>query len=121
MASEEVEISDSILTSIKKQLNIDSSETGFDSDIVFLINSALGVLNQLGVGPSDGFSISGEDETWDMFITEDRLNMAFHEVFIRVKMSFDPPNGSMLTSLDNVLKELDWRLTVAAEEVSRDE
>lgn len=119
--AEEVIISDSILTSIKKQLNVDASETAFDSDIVFLINAGLSILTQLGVGPEEGFSITGEDETWDMFITEDRLNMAFQVIFIRVKMSFDPPNGSVLTSFDNILKELEWRLTVAAEEVSQDE
>lgn len=121
MAIQEANMSDSILTSIKKQLNIGEEYTAFDSDIILLINSALSVLNQLGVGPAGGFSIADSSETWDMFIDDSRLNMVFQEVYLRVRMAFDPPNGSVLSSMESTLKELDWRLTVAAEEVKIDE
>ena len=117
MAGEDVSMSDSILTSIKKQLNIDADYHAFDSDIILLINSAFATLNQMGVGPDSGFAISDDSETWDMFISDSRLNMVFQEVYLRVRLVFDPPNGSVLSSMDATLKELDWRLTVAAEEV----
>lgn len=110
-------MSDSILTSIKKQLNVADTFTAFDSDITMLINSAFSVLNQLGIGPSGGFSIEDETATWGDFIDDSRLNMVYQEVYLRVKLSFDPPTGTVLGSMENTLKELDWRLTVAIEEV----
>ncbi len=51
-------MTESILTSIKKLLGIEESYEHFDADIIMHINSALMILTQLGVGPSEGFSIS---------------------------------------------------------------
>lgn len=116
-----VAMSDSILTSIKKQLNIADSFTAFDSDIILLINSALSALHQIGVGPDEGFSIEDNTATWSEFIDDARLNMVFQEVYLRVRITFDPPTGTVLGSMENTLKELDWRLSVAAEEVNADE
>ena len=53
----------SILTSIKKLLGIDESYTEFDIDIIMHINSVLMILNQLGVGPTAGYSISDKTKT----------------------------------------------------------
>lgn len=113
-----VGMSDSILTSIKKQLNIGEDITAFDSDIILLINSSLSTLTQIGVGPQEGFAISDSTSEWSEFITDDRLNMVFQDVYLRVRITFDPPTGSVLSSMENTLKELDWRLSVAAEEVA---
>lgn len=114
-------MSDSILTSIKKQLNIAENYTAFDPDIILLINSALAALNQMGVGPASGFSIEDDGAVWSDFIDNVRLNMVFQEVYLRVRIAFDPPTGTVLGSMENVLKELDWRLSVAAEEVAVNE
>lgn len=119
MAGQDVTMSDSILTSLKKQLNIGEDLSAFDSDLILLINTALSALNQMGVGPENGFQIKDESETWDMFIDDPRLNMVFQEIYLRVRLAFDPPNGSVLSSMEATLKELDWRLTVASEEVSK--
>lgn len=107
----------SILNSIKKQLNISESFDAFDSDIILLINSAFSTLTQLGVGPEDGFSITDDSSVWGDFIDNQRLNLAMQEVYLRVRIAFDPPAGSVLGSMENMIKELDWRLTVAREEV----
>ena len=58
-----MEISESILISIKKLLGIDESYTHFDPDIIIHINSVFSILTQMGVGPANGFSISGKDES----------------------------------------------------------
>ena len=65
-----MEISESILTSIKKLLGIDENYTHFDADIIMHINSVFSILTQMGVGPANGFSISGKDDTWSAFITD---------------------------------------------------
>ena len=44
--------------------------------------------------------------------------MVFQDVYLRVRINFDPPTGTVLGSMENTLKELDWRLSVAAEEVT---
>lgn len=116
-----VAMSDSILTSIKKQLNIAENFTAFDSDVILLINSAFSALHQIGVGPDEGFSIEDSTATWSEFIDDARLNMTFQEVYLRVRIAFDPPTGTVLGSMENTLKELDWRLSVAVEEVNADE
>ena len=48
-------MSKSILTTTKEMLGIQPEATYFDSQLVVCINSAFSVLNQLGVGPKDGF------------------------------------------------------------------
>ena len=44
-----------ILPSIKKLLGINPEYTAFDNDIIIHINTVFGILNQLGIGPAEGF------------------------------------------------------------------
>lgn len=50
----------SILTSVKKLLGIAEECTDFDADIIMYINMALFALVQMGVGPGEGYAISGK-------------------------------------------------------------
>ena len=68
MSVEEVINMDSILESIKKLLGIAEEDTDFDTDIVIHINSVLMILNQLGIGPSDGFWIKDNSAVWKDFV-----------------------------------------------------
>lgn len=109
---------ESILTSIKKLLGIAESYKNFDTDIIIHINSALMVLNQLGVGPSQGFSIKDETNTWSEFIPEDRYDMESIKsyVYMKVRLLFDPPASSAaITSMEKMVSELEFRINVAAE------
>lgn len=62
------DVSDSILKSIKKMLGIDPTMDMFDLDICININSALSNLNQIGLGPHEGFFVNGSEETWSDFL-----------------------------------------------------
>ena len=66
-----MEMTESILTSIKKLLGIDESYKHFDPDLIMHINSVFSILTQLGVGPPNGFSITGDSEKWNSFIAKD--------------------------------------------------
>ena len=55
---------DSILTSIKKLLGIDGEYTAFDADLIMHINSVFMILAQMGIGPSNGYRITGSSEVW---------------------------------------------------------
>ena len=61
---------DSILTSIKKMLGIAEEYEQFDADIIMHINSVFMILTQLGVGPSEGFSIEDDSAIWSDFIQD---------------------------------------------------
>lgn len=108
---------ESILTSIKKLLGIEESYTHFDDDIIMHINSVFSVLTQLGVGPSDGFMIEDDSETWDKFTSNKaKFNMVKTYMYKKVKLMFDPPtNAAAIDAINKEINELEWRLNVVAE------
>lgn len=114
---------ESILTSVKKLLGLDKDNTDFDMDIIIHINSAFAILTQLGVGPSEGFSIENEFPIWDDFISSEdkRFRMVKTYVYMKVRLVFDPPtNSSHLQALKDAVDEYEWRLNVAAESKSEE-
>lgn len=110
-------MSNSILTSTKKILGIEATDTDFDIDILMHINSVFATLNQLGIGPEQGFAIEDAVPTWDTFLgTDKRLNSVKTYVYLRVRMLFDPPQTSyLIEALDRQREELEWRLNVYRE------
>ena len=106
-------MNDSILISVKQALGLTSDYTYFDSDIIMHINSVFMVLNQLGIGPEEGFSIIGSAETWSDFTDVSNIQALKTYMYLRVKLLFDPPSSSfVLTSYENQISELTWRLNV---------
>lgn len=105
---------DSILVSVKKLLGIAEENTDFDSDVIISINSVFTVLQQLGIGPSSGFSISDESAVWSDFIPEGEMMEAVKSyVALKVRLLFDPPtSGTIMQALTNMTNELEWRLNV---------
>ena len=120
---------ESILTSIKKLLGIAEEYTHFDADLIIHINSVLSILTQIGVGPSEGFSIKDESSVWGDFIPENsNLELpAIREliksyIYMKVKLLFDPPlNSAVIESTNRIISELEWRIQVAADPVKTTE
>lgn len=110
---------ESILTSIKKLLGISEDYTQFDSDIIMHINTVFLNLTQLGVGPSEGFSIEDETTYWEDFLDIDsnaQLNAVKSYIYLKVKLLFDPPlSSSVIESMNRMISELEWRLNAAVE------
>lgn len=108
----------SILTSTKKTLGISEDYTAFDEDIIMHINSVFSTLQQLGVGPVEGFSISDATTEWSEFLGDDpNLNNVKTYVYMRVRLIFDPPATSyLITSMKNQVEELEWRMNTYREE-----
>lgn len=109
---------ESILVETKKTLGIDEDVIIFDTDIRMHINSALGTLNQLGIGPAGGFEITGVEQTWADLLVEDlKLSPAKSYIYLRVKMLFDPPANSWLTvAMKEQIEQLEWRLNSVRED-----
>lgn len=110
-------MTDSILTSIKKMLGIEEEYEHFDADIIMHINTVLAILIQLGVGPSEGFSITDKNATWGDFLGDtEGLDGVKTYVFLRVKSVFDPSTSSSVSeSMNRMASELEWRLNATVD------
>lgn len=108
---------DSILVSIKKMLGISEDVKIFDADIIIHINSVFMILNQLGVGPSKGFSITDATSTWSEFIpNESSIEAVKSYVYLKVRLLFDPPTSSAaIESYNKMITEFEWRINVMVE------
>jgi hypothetical protein len=111
-------MTESILNSTKKIIGIDSSYTAFDQDIIMHINSTFATLNQLGVGPVEGFMISNSTPVWNDILDSDlRLNSVKSYVYLRVRLLFDPPSTSYaMSAIQDQITELGWRISTYREE-----
>ena len=107
----------SILTSTKKLLGITEDYTHFDVDIITNINTCLSTLNQIGIGPAEGFSIEDSTAEWEDFIGLDtRMNLVKSYVYMKTRLVFDPPTSSFfLSSIQEQIKEVEWRLNMFSE------
>ena len=54
-------------------LGIPKDYEQFDMDIIMHINSVLTILNQLGVGPEEGFAITDKTDEWTDLIGDSTL------------------------------------------------
>ena len=110
---------ESILTSMKKMLGgvMGEQVDVFDTDLIIHINSIFMILYQLGVGPAKPFTVKDESTTWDEFISDrDDIESVKTYMYLKLKLIFDPPTTSfVLTSYENQIKELEWRLNVQVE------
>jgi hypothetical protein len=110
-------VAQSILDTTKKTVGLSSDDDSFDDDIVMHINTALSTLNQLGIGPTEGFEVEDSSATWDDFLGGDkRLNFVKTYVYLRVRLVFDPWQTSfVIDSMNKQIQELEWRMNVLRE------
>jgi hypothetical protein len=104
----------SILTSTKKILGVSANYTAFDLDIITHINSVFSTLNQLGVGPANGFMIEDSSAIWsDLELPQNQLSMVRAYMFLKVRMLFDPPSTSFhIEAMENQIREHEFRLSL---------
>lgn len=109
-------ITDSILMSVKKMLGglNPEEESPFDADIIMQINGVFSILQQLGVGPREGFSIEDSGKLWTEFSTDTIiLNMVKPYMYAKVRLAFDTPtSGAVKEALEHQVFELEYRMNV---------
>lgn len=110
---------DSILMTIRKLVCGDPYADHFDTDLLVHINACFSILNQLGVGPENGFVVTDDTQSWSSYIADNYiLNMVKTYVTLKVKKIFDPPlTSSVLEAMDKEISQLEWRLNVAVDPV----
>lgn len=103
---------DNILTSIKKLLGIEGIYEHFDDDIIMHINSVFMILNQLGIGPKEGFNITKETK-WNEYTTDKNLEAIRTYIYLKVRLVFDPPSSSFaIESIQRTISEYEWRFSI---------
>lgn len=105
---------DSILKTIRVENNIPSTCEDFDGQLIPLINDAFSTLWQVGVGPQNGFAISGVLEIWNDYTTN-IIALGWIKTFVgnSVRLGFDPPSSSFVKeSYEKKMQEALWRLNV---------
>lgn len=109
----------SILDSTKKALDVGFDYDVFDDTIIMHINSVFSTLNQLGIGPEEGFMIEDDEAEWDTFFgdpPDPKLNFVKSYMYLRVRMLFDPPStGFLQQSMKEEIQQFEWRLNVYRE------
>lgn len=108
---------DSILTSTKKILGLDAAYNAFDYDVIMHVNSAFSTLNQLGIGPVDGFMIEDQTAEWGDYLEDQNLlGLVKSYIYLKVRMAFDPPTTSFhLTAMQEQIRELEVRMNMIRE------
>jgi hypothetical protein len=107
----------SILEDTKKVLGIETPYDVFDTDILMHINSVFSTLNQLGLGPDEGFEVAADTE-WADFLEDDaRFSNVKTYVYLRVRLLFDPPATSFhIGAIEKQIEELAYRINAARED-----
>ena len=114
MPTETVDVKESILNSVKKLLGIPQDLQEFDPDIIMNINAAIFTLRQIGVGPESGFTITGEEETYDDYLGEGSKETSQVKMYLyyKTRLSFDPPtSGTVTDCMKEFIREAECRLS----------
>jgi hypothetical protein len=112
-----VSMTESILLTIKKVLGLSTDLDSFDFDLIVHINSVFMILNQLGIGPAEPFSVVDNTTSWNDFIGEGTmLALVKSYMYLKVKLLFDPPTISyLIDSANRQIEEFEQRLVIQNE------
>lgn len=104
-----------VFDTIKKLIGFTIDYTAFDVDILISINSVFSILYQLGV-ISYPIEITNTTTWSELNLETDILSMVKDYIYLKIKLIFDPPQiGSLNASMTERIKELEWRLNIAAD------
>lgn len=108
-----------ILETIKQLSGIESEDMAFDDDILIYINSTISTLYQIGV-KSELYAVD-EDTNWTDYMPDGHvLNMVKDYISKKVRLKFDPPTGSAMDALKQVIDELEWRISIEVDPASEE-
>lgn len=104
--------SDSILETVRVLCNVEEDDTGFDEQLIPLINGQIMMAHEFGIGYA-GFVVSDDSQTWQDLLGEhsDMLNAMQVWLGYSVRLLFDPPdNGTVLKSYQDQILKMEWML-----------
>jgi hypothetical protein len=115
-----LELTNSLLEDIRAAVGLERTVSDFDTDLLMYINSAIGTLNQNGVG--NDLLVTDDSVTWidlqnpDQIAGNKYFKMVPLFVMLSTKILFDPPPPSNVLYHQNAIDQALWRLKIAYEE-----
>lgn len=112
------EVDMTILQDVKSVLDFASEEdTGFDSRLIMELDGVIGELSQL-VQLNSAFEMTAESK-WEQLLNNSdaqMMRLIKQYVYLNIRIKFDPPFGSVLTSLEKSLQSTAHRIIIQKEE-----
>lgn len=112
------EVDMTILKDVKSVLDFASEEdNGFDSRLIMELDGIIGELSQLAQLNKD--FVMGEDSNWEQLLnTNDQqlIRLIKQYVYLNIRIKFDPPAGSVLSSLEKSIQSTAHRIIIQKEE-----
>lgn len=106
-----------ILNDVKTTLDFASEEdTGFDSRLIMELDGIVGELSQLALLNPE--FVMSKDANWESLLhvnDPNLLRLTKQFVYINIRLKFDPPTGSVLTSLEKSLQSTAHRIIIQKE------
>ena len=107
-----------ILKDVKSVLDFASEEdNGFDSRLIMELDGIIGELSQLTQLNKD--FVMGEDSNWEQLLnTKDQqlIQLIKQYVYLNIRIKFDPPAGSVLSSLEKSIQSTAHRIIIQKED-----
>lgn len=112
------EVDMTILKDVKSVLDFASEEDdGFDSRLIMELEGIIGELSQLTLLNKD--FVMSEGSNWEQLLnTTDNhlLRLVKQYVYLNIRIKFDPPAGSVLSSLEKSIQSTAHRIIIQKEE-----
>lgn len=111
------ELSDSILSSVKKLIGISEDDASFDLDIMLNINAASSTLFQLGVLQKP-YTVTSKEDTYSDLLpggTEDVINQIKMYFVYKTRLGFDSStlSSAMIEVIKELIREAEYRLHIS--------
>lgn len=107
-----------ILQDVKSVLDFASEEdNGFDSRLIMELDGIVGELSQLTQLNKD--FVMSADSKWEQLLNNNDnhlLRLAKQYVYLNIRIKFDPPIGSVLSSLEKSIHSTAHRIIIQKEE-----
>jgi len=107
----------SILATVRTMCNVEETDTGFDKQLIPLINGQLMMAHQFGIGYA-GFVVSDESQSWQDLMGPHVNMLEAMKIWLSysVLLLFDPPdNGTVLKSYQDQILKTEWMLRSVSE------
>lgn len=113
MATNDPDVTESILNSIKKLRGVSIEDPYYDPDLILHINAGIGRLDQLA--DLGRFTVSTDAQTWTDYLGVDSVHRPLVEqyLYMKVTMAFDMPATSFaIAAFKESLAELEFAIQV---------